>query len=280
MIKLNDNRVDWDKPKLVMRKNRESIMVTVNVKDYIFDGVEIEACSAYPYYKVVGCHTDLNKNKYFLYNSNNYPTKKFKKNLNKQEQDILKSQFDRIIIGHNNVFKSINDAIDYNFQKEFGNSVVIPINKISFGMDDPNENLYICGLDLYKKIEKEKYTPMNIETYIKLADRIKNQALNNQSFLSNKEKIRLAINQIPINNCDGSANIDAIKAVSYLQEVHFELNLTASDKGALYKEEEVKYCKVSMTTILGDMSKGFIKCSIPEKAYNEIREILIKNAKK
>ena len=36
---------------------------------------------------------------------------------------------------------------------------------------------------------------------------------------SKKEKIRLAINQIPINNCDGSANEDAIKAVRYLQEV-------------------------------------------------------------
>jgi hypothetical protein len=37
--------------------------------------------------------------------------------------------------------------------------------------------------------------------------------------MDNKEKIRLAINQIPINNCDGSANEDAIKAVRYLQEV-------------------------------------------------------------
>ena len=37
--------------------------------------------------------------------------------------------------------------------------------------------------------------------------------------MDNKEKIRLAINQISINNCDGSANEDAIKAVRYLQEV-------------------------------------------------------------
>ena len=37
--------------------------------------------------------------------------------------------------------------------------------------------------------------------------------------MDNKEKIRLAINQISINNCDGSANEDSIKAVRYLQEV-------------------------------------------------------------
>ena len=44
--------------------------------------------------------------------------------------------------------------------------------------------------------------------------------------MDNKEKIRLAINQIPINNCDGSANEDAIKAVRYLQEVSEAINYT------------------------------------------------------
>ena len=43
--------------------------------------------------------------------------------------------------------------------------------------------------------------------------------------MDNKEKIRLAINQIPINNCDGSANEDAIKAVRYLQEVSEALTI-------------------------------------------------------
>lgn len=42
--------------------------------------------------------------------------------------------------------------------------------------------------------------------------------------MTNKEKISFAINQIPINNCDGSANIDSIKAIRYLQEVHKALN--------------------------------------------------------
>ena len=45
-------------------------------------------------------------------------------------------------------------------------------------------------------------------------------------YKDNKEKIRLAINQIPINNCDGSANEDAIKAVRYLQEVSEAINYT------------------------------------------------------
>ena len=44
--------------------------------------------------------------------------------------------------------------------------------------------------------------------------------------MDNKEKIRLAINQISINNCDGSANEDAIKAVRYLQEVSEAINYT------------------------------------------------------
>ena len=44
--------------------------------------------------------------------------------------------------------------------------------------------------------------------------------------MDNKEKIRLAINQIPINNCDGSANEDAIKSVRYLQEVSEAINYT------------------------------------------------------
>ena len=34
------------------------------------------------------------------------------------------------------------------------------------------------------------------------------------------------IDQIPINNCDGSANEDAIKAIRYLQEVSEALTLT------------------------------------------------------
>ena len=42
--------------------------------------------------------------------------------------------------------------------------------------------------------------------------------------MKNKEKIRLAINQIPINNCDGSANVKAIEAIRYLQEVNQELD--------------------------------------------------------
>ena len=37
--------------------------------------------------------------------------------------------------------------------------------------------------------------------------------------MDNKEKIRLAINQISVNNCDGSANEESIKAIRYLQEV-------------------------------------------------------------
>ena len=44
--------------------------------------------------------------------------------------------------------------------------------------------------------------------------------------MDNKEKIRLAINQISVNNCDGSANEDAIKAIRYLQEVSEALTLT------------------------------------------------------
>ena len=47
--------------------------------------------------------------------------------------------------------------------------------------------------------------------------------------MDNKEKIRLAINQISINNCDGSANEDAIKAVRYLQEVSEAEQLTLTD---------------------------------------------------
>ena len=43
--------------------------------------------------------------------------------------------------------------------------------------------------------------------------------------MDNKEKIRLAINQIPINNCDGSVNEDAIKAIRYLQEVSQALTI-------------------------------------------------------
>ncbi len=42
--------------------------------------------------------------------------------------------------------------------------------------------------------------------------------------MDNKEKISFAINQIAINNCDGSANENAIKAVRYLQEVHQTLH--------------------------------------------------------
>lgn len=38
------------------------------------------------------------------------------------------------------------------------------------------------------------------------------------------EKISFAINQIPINNCDNSANEDAIKAVRFLQEVSHALS--------------------------------------------------------
>lgn len=41
--------------------------------------------------------------------------------------------------------------------------------------------------------------------------------------MENIQKIRWAINQIPINNCDGTANEKAIKAVRYLQEVSSEL---------------------------------------------------------
>jgi len=48
--------------------------------------------------------------------------------------------------------------------------------------------------------------------------------------MNNKEKIRLAINQIPINNCDGSANEEAIKAVRYLQEVSQALTLCSVSK--------------------------------------------------
>jgi len=42
--------------------------------------------------------------------------------------------------------------------------------------------------------------------------------------MTNQEKIRLAINEIPINNCDGSPNEKAIKAVRYLQEVNAEIS--------------------------------------------------------
>ena len=45
--------------------------------------------------------------------------------------------------------------------------------------------------------------------------------------MKNQDKISFAINQIPINNCDGSANEKAIKAVRYLQEVHEALSQVA-----------------------------------------------------
>ena len=45
--------------------------------------------------------------------------------------------------------------------------------------------------------------------------------------MKNQDKISFAINQIPINNCDGSANEKAIKAVRYLQEVHEALSQDA-----------------------------------------------------
>ena len=41
--------------------------------------------------------------------------------------------------------------------------------------------------------------------------------------LNTIEKLSFAINQIAINNCDGSANEKGIKAVRYLQEVNSEL---------------------------------------------------------
>jgi hypothetical protein len=43
--------------------------------------------------------------------------------------------------------------------------------------------------------------------------------------MDNKEKIRLAINQISVNNCDGSANEESIKAIRYLQEVSEALTI-------------------------------------------------------
>ena len=49
--------------------------------------------------------------------------------------------------------------------------------------------------------------------------------------MTNRDKISFAINQIPINNCDSSANENAIKAVRYLQEVHHSL----LNKSATYK---------------------------------------------
>ena len=42
--------------------------------------------------------------------------------------------------------------------------------------------------------------------------------------MKNTEKIRLAINQISITNCDGSVNEKAIVAIRYLQEVHHSLS--------------------------------------------------------
>lgn len=53
--------------------------------------------------------------------------------------------------------------------------------------------------------------------------------------MNNKEKIRFAINQISITNCDGSANEDAIKAVRYLQEVSH----------SLYTSDIVNFCTMS-----------------------------------
>ena len=59
------------------------------------------------------------------------------------------------------------------------------------------------------------------------------------------EKIRLAINQIPINNCDGSANEDAIKAIRYLQEVSEALTLTdVSQQRELLKPLPPNECDV------------------------------------
>ena len=55
--------------------------------------------------------------------------------------------------------------------------------------------------------------------------------------MKNQDKISFAINQIPINNCDGSANEKAIKAVRYLQEVHEALSQDAVIKN------EVAVCK-------------------------------------
>lgn len=67
--------------------------------------------------------------------------------------------------------------------------------------------------------------------------------------MKNQDKISFAINQIPINNCDGSANEKAIKAVRYLQELHEALSQVAVIKNEV---AVCDYCSTPLTKIKND----------------------------
>jgi DNA-binding protein len=71
--------------------------------------------------------------------------------------------------------------------------------------------------------------------------------------MDNKEKIRLAINQIPINNCDGSANEDAIKAVRYLQEVSEAINYTQIMSKKISKQ--ISITKIRLRSVKAEKRK-------------------------
>ena len=94
--------------------------------------------------------------------------------------------------------------------------------------------------------------------------------------MDNKEKIRLAINQISINNCDGSANEDAIKAVRYLQEVSEAEQLTLTDvsqrskllKALIGKEENATLLNGKKCRVLKSVEESFL---IQENHNDKIR---------
>lgn len=72
--------------------------------------------------------------------------------------------------------------------------------------------------------------------------------------MTNLEKISFAINQISVNNCDGSANENGIKAVAYLQEVHHAL----SQHDVIKNEVAVCDCGMSEYCEKCADSKGFL----------------------
>ena len=96
--------------------------------------------------------------------------------------------------------------------------------------------------ELSKDIKFLKKTLLDLETTSRYVDELFHQWKNtspdspwyeNRGLMDNKEKIRLAINQIAVNNCDGSANEESIKAIIYLQEV--SQALTIPDVSGLFE---------------------------------------------
>ena len=73
-----------------------------------------------------------------------------------------------------------------------------------------------------------------------------------------KESIRLAINQISIQNCDGSVNEKAIKAVGLLQEIDIEDYANKRVIEELEKQLE-NYFNQEVETYLSDNLKNRIK---------------------